>query len=210
MADTLTDRQRRFVEEFLADGNATAAYKRAGYKAGGNSAESAASRLLRNVQVAEAIAAAQKERSQRTLVTADDVLRELARVGFSDPRRLYRPDGTLKTPCEWDDDVAAAVASVETDEETRQIDARTRVTTRTHKVKRWDKLSALEKLGKHLGMFKEQHEHSGEVTHILEYRGPADASRSAVAPAAPALPGADAGRSAGDQLARRPAEGVGE
>ncbi len=73
----LTARQQRFVEEFLLDGNATAAYIRAGYAARGNAAESAACRLLRNVQVSAAIAAAQAARSARTQITQDWVLERL-------------------------------------------------------------------------------------------------------------------------------------
>lgn len=51
----LTDKQMRFVDEYMIDMNATAAYLRAGYKAEGNSAEAAASRLLRNVKVQEEV-----------------------------------------------------------------------------------------------------------------------------------------------------------
>ena len=74
---SLTDRQRRFVEEYLLDLNATAAYRRAGYKAAGNAAETNAARLLRNDQVSAAIKEAQAARSGRTLVTADEVIRGL-------------------------------------------------------------------------------------------------------------------------------------
>ncbi len=73
----LSDKQAAFVREYLIDLNASAAYQRAGYKAIGNAAESAASRLLRNVQVAEAIAAAQAERVARTEVTQDWVVERL-------------------------------------------------------------------------------------------------------------------------------------
>jgi phage terminase small subunit len=73
----LTDRQQRFVEEYLVDLNATAAYKRAGYKAQGRSAENAASRLLGNVGVREAIAAAQAKRSEKVELTQQWVVERL-------------------------------------------------------------------------------------------------------------------------------------
>src|SRR5450432_973264 len=74
---TLTGKQLRFVEEFLIDCNATAAYKRAGYKVTSDAAaQAAASRLLANPKVAAAIEAAKKARSDRTEVTIDFVVRE--------------------------------------------------------------------------------------------------------------------------------------
>ena len=73
----MNERQRRFVEEYLVDGVASAAYRRAGYKATGNAAEVAAARLLRHVQVAEAIKAATEARSATAGITAQWVLDRL-------------------------------------------------------------------------------------------------------------------------------------
>lgn len=73
----LTPKQQRFVDEFLVDLNATAAYKRAGYAGSGNTAEVNAHRLLRNAKVAEAIQEARQARSQRTALTQDYVLERL-------------------------------------------------------------------------------------------------------------------------------------
>lgn len=70
----LTAKQKAFVDEYLKDLNATAAYKRAGYTAKGNSAEVNAGRLLRNAQVASAVQSAMDERAQRTQIDADYVL----------------------------------------------------------------------------------------------------------------------------------------
>ncbi|WP_176317788.1 terminase small subunit [Burkholderia vietnamiensis] len=71
----LTAKQQLFVDEYLVDLNATAAYKRAGYAAQGNAAEVNASRLLRNAQVQAAVDKAMKERGERTRMTADQVLK---------------------------------------------------------------------------------------------------------------------------------------
>jgi hypothetical protein len=73
---TLTDKQSRFVEEYLLDCNATAVYKRAGYTAQGRAAENAASRLLGNAEVRAAIEAGKKARSERTETTIDRVVQE--------------------------------------------------------------------------------------------------------------------------------------
>ncbi|MEM9584797.1 MAG: terminase small subunit [Pseudomonadota bacterium] len=173
MADKLTPKQQRFVEEYLIDLNATQAATRAGYSE--KTANEQGSQLLAKLSISNAIAQAQAERSKRTEVTADMVIKELARIGFSDLRNVLTSEGHLIDPQDWDDDTAAAIASIEvvtthrsdadkTDEDKRKVD-------HTHKIKVWDKNSALEKLAKHLGMFVERHELSGPEggpLHITE------------------------------------------
>lgn len=67
-------------------------------------------------------------------------------------------------PQNWDDDTAAAISSLEvvtnTSEHGKDEDGN-KIIEHVHKIKVWDKNSALEKLGKHLGMFPNKHEHSG-------------------------------------------------
>jgi phage terminase small subunit len=79
MADKpLTPKQQRFVDEYLVDLNATAAYKRAGYRCKTDAvAASAASELLRFPKVAAALRAAQKARSERMEITQDYVVKRL-------------------------------------------------------------------------------------------------------------------------------------
>jgi len=77
---TLTPKQQSFVDEYLIDLNATAAYKRAGYAGEGNVAEASASRLLSTVKVRNAIDALKQERANRTQITADQVLKNIARL----------------------------------------------------------------------------------------------------------------------------------
>jgi hypothetical protein len=74
----LTPRQQRFVEEYLADLNATQAYKRAGFTAkNDNVAAASASALLRKSKVAAAVQAAFQARAQRTEITQGYVLQAL-------------------------------------------------------------------------------------------------------------------------------------
>lgn len=69
----LTARQKRFVDEYLVDLNATQAAIRAGY----THPTTQGPRLLENVGVAAEIAKAQSERSERTNITLDYVLSRL-------------------------------------------------------------------------------------------------------------------------------------
>ena len=85
MAKVLTPKQQRFVEEYLIDLNATQAAIRAGYSE--KTANEQASRLLANVNVSAAVQAAMQERSKRTEITQDEVLRrwwELANVDVNE------------------------------------------------------------------------------------------------------------------------------
>lgn len=139
--DKAAARRTLFVAAYLANGgNATEAAKSAGFSE--KTACSQGSRLLRNVEVAAAVTAAQVKLQHKHHLTADRVLQELARITFFDPRKLYNPDGTLKKLHDLDDDTAAAIASVELEGGV------------ISKLKGWDKNSAIEKAMRTLGQFK--------------------------------------------------------
>lgn len=152
MTRPLTPKQSAFVREYLVDLNASAAYKRAGYIAKGNAAEVNAARMLRNAQVQAEIQVAMNERAQRNDITADRVLKEIARLAFFDPRRLLNGDGTPKSIHELDDDTAAAVAGIDIvtkgNEDLGYADVM--------KIKLADKSKNLELLGRHLKLFTDK------------------------------------------------------
>lgn len=169
----MTPKQERFVEEYLIDLNATQAAIRAGYSE--KTADQQGHQLLKKASVAAAIEKARAEQSKRTQVTADMVVRELARVGFSDVRKLLTDSDTLRPISTLDDETAAAVASVEIVAKPGGVDEDgNRMVEHVHKIKLWDKNSALEKLGKHLGMFTERVEHSGPDGGPIETRDMSD------------------------------------
>jgi phage terminase small subunit len=146
MSVGLTPKQQRFVEEYLVDLNATQAAIRAGYSA--KTANEQGSRLLANVSVAAEVQAAIAARSERTQVTADRVVQELAKVGFSDMRRFARwgADGvTLLESEALDPDAAACVA---------EVSQTNSATGGSLKFKLHDKVTSLKLLGQHVGMFK--------------------------------------------------------
>lgn len=74
----LTDRQKEFVRQYLVDLNATKAAIRAGYSE--RTAYSVGQRLLKNVEIQRAVAAAQAKRARRVEVTQDYVLSNLVEV----------------------------------------------------------------------------------------------------------------------------------
>lgn len=155
----LTAKQQRFVEEYLIDLNATQAAIRAGYSE--KTASEQGSRMLGNVKVQAAIQEAQNKRAERTEITQDMVLQELAKIGFSNMLDYMTktdsgdlvPDFSALTR-----DQAAAISeiTVETYTEGRGEDAEE---VKRVKFKLSDKRAALVDMGRHLGMFKDKLEH---------------------------------------------------
>ena len=147
---SLNDKQRRFVDEYLLDLNATQAAIRAGYsvKTAGQQGE----RLLKNVEIQKMIKERMSDREQRTEITQDRVLQELAKLAFLDVRKAFNSDGTLKGITELDDDTAAAVAGLDVIE----MNSEEGKTCCLKKIKLSDKRAALELIARHLGMFNDK------------------------------------------------------
>ncbi|WP_339437046.1 terminase small subunit [Pseudomonas sp. EL_65y_Pfl1_R32] len=156
----LTAKQQRFVDEYLKDLNATQAAIRAGYSK--NTADQQASRLLTNVKVRGYLAERQDDRSKRTEITQDMVLRELAKIGFSDIRKVVRWGETQVRMVDGEEGEAedmvpyhglALIDSTEVDDATAAAIAEVSQGRDGLKVKLHDKKGALVDIGRHLGMF---------------------------------------------------------
>lgn len=156
----LRAQQQRFVDEYLKDLNATLAAIRAGYSK--KTADQQASRLLTNVKVREYLAERQNDRSKRTEITQDMVLRELAKIGFSDIRKVVRWGETQVRMVDGDEGEAedmvpyhglALIDSTEVDDATAAAIAEVSQGRDGLKVKLHDKKGALVDIGRHLGMF---------------------------------------------------------
>jgi len=147
MIGKITPKQAIFVAEYLIDGNATRAATAAGFEAA--SAAGTGSRLLKNVKVAAAIAAGQARLANKLEITAERVLRELARLAYYDPGKLYDADGMRLPVHRLDEDTRRAVVSVE--DET--IGAPGPGMKRSQKIRMAEKGANLERLGKHLRLF---------------------------------------------------------
>lgn len=103
-----------------------------------------AARLLANVSIQNRIAQLQAEQSRRTGVSADRVVRELAKVAFVNAGDLIDArTASLKSDAAPDDLAAVQSVKVKTFGEDGL----------EQEVKLADKLKALDLLGRHLGMF---------------------------------------------------------
>ncbi len=153
----LTEKQKRFCEEYLIDLNATQAALRAGYKNA-----DIGRRLVTKSHVSEYIEKLLKERSKRTEITADRVLAELAAIAFTDRTELAKVNdrGFVEfTPTDdLPDSAKKTVAGIE------EGKYGTKVTT-------YDKVKALELIGKHLGMFSSGADNSAALDKLDEVLG---------------------------------------
>lgn len=80
MTDKLTPKQRRFVNEYLVDLNATQAVLRAGYKMNEKSAATQGGRLLGNVEIQKAIQEARECREKASSITSEWIIRQVAKI----------------------------------------------------------------------------------------------------------------------------------
>lgn len=143
----MTEKQKIFADEYLIDLNATRAYRIA-YPAvkKDETAAQAGSRLLRNVKVAKYISERIQDRQQRTEITQDMVIKELAAIAFSRATDYAAVKGG--TVCIKDTDTL-------TEDQIRAI-AGIKEGANGIEVKLNDKEKALELLGRHLGMWNDK------------------------------------------------------
>jgi phage terminase small subunit len=157
--NTLTKKQKRFVEEYLVDLNATQAAIRAGYSP--QTARDIGCENLTKPNIQNAIATAMADRSRRTGINQDRVIQEIAKLAFLNPVDVIDMDeATIKGEANRDD--TACIASVKV----KVIPGEGgNITER--EVKTYDKLKALELLGKHLGMFTDKLKMEGNLPVVI-------------------------------------------
>lgn len=142
----LTDKQKRLVEEYLIDLNKTQAAIRAGYSP--KSADRIAQNTLQKPHVQQYLQKRQKELSEKTGITQEWVLEELRKVAAANGSDFARVAGGGRFVELVDTDTLppekrAAIAGIE---ETKF----------GIKVSSYDKVRALELLGKHVGLFRDR------------------------------------------------------
>lgn len=155
-----------FIAEYKIDRNGRRAAIAAGYSE--KTAAAQASRLLKNVNVraevdshrTEAIAKVQAD----TGITLERTLREVARIGFFDPRRMFGKDGDPLPITELDDDTAAVIAGLDVVEEWDRTGEHPVLIGHVKKWKLSDKKGALDMLMKHLGAYEVDNKQKAAVT----------------------------------------------
>ena len=148
----LTDKQKRFVQEYLVDLNATAAARRAGYKD-----PNIGRQLITKNNVSEEIA----KRQVKLEITQERVLQELAAIAFANGSDFVTVTATglldVKPTSKVPKEKLPAIAGIKY----TQVGS--------VEIKLHDKVKALELLGKHLGVFDEKRDtDKAEENNIFE------------------------------------------
>lgn len=150
-------RRMAFAYAYIANGkNGTEAAKTAGFSP--KTAGSKANQLLKLVDVQQIIADATAKAAGIAGLSVERTLRELARIAYSDVRKLYDEDGNLIPVQNLDDDVAATVSSIEHVEEFSGKGNERELVGYTKKLKVWDKKGALDMAMKFHGLYEKDNE----------------------------------------------------
>lgn len=143
----LTDKEERFCQEYLIDLNATQAAIRAGYSE--RSAKEIGYENLTKPHVQYRISALKNERSIRTQITADRVLKEFASIGFANIQDFLNSDLSMRNIKLLKRKQSAAIASIKKTTFESESGVKTQVEFKLH-----DKVKALEDIAKHIGFFE--------------------------------------------------------
>lgn len=159
----LTEKQKKFINEYLIDLNATKAAKRAGYSE--KTAGSMGQQNLKKLEIQNEIDKRIKAREKRTEISQDKVLKELAAIAFArstDYANVVRKK--VKDPITGKWVTLSAVELTPTKQLTdEQIKALSGIKEGKYgiEISQCDKVRALELLGRHLGLWKDKVEVSG-------------------------------------------------
>ena len=165
IGDDLTPKQLKFCQQKIIDLNATQASIRAGYSE--STARSIGSENLSKPAIVTHLQYLMNKRAERTEITSERVLKELAKIAFFNMEDVIDDKGKTKDLKDWSRDELASVQEITEDllgdEESSVLVKR--------KIKLSDKKASLELLGRHLKLFTDKVQHSGEVgiTFDLDY-----------------------------------------
>lgn len=144
-----------FILEYLTNGlDGPKAAEKAGY------APHTLQTLLANPEVRLRLAQYLERASKYTPVSIGETLSELARVGYSDVRRLFDNDNNIKKVADLDDATASAISAIEVCD---QLDFEGNKIGRKTKVKMYDKNKALDTLMKYLGLYEKDNNQKNNI-----------------------------------------------
>jgi phage terminase small subunit len=154
----LTAKHERFCQEYIKDGNGNQAAIRSGYAP--KAARSQASALLTKPNIKARIAALMGKAESKAVMAAAEVLEELSLLGRTDMAQFVDVDdsGLVKVRA-FADMGPGATRCIRKIKEKRVIrqtpgDSEDMVLESTLEFELWDKLGALDKLGRHHDLFE--------------------------------------------------------
>ena len=170
----LTIRQKEFVAEYVKDFNGVRAAMRAGYSENGAGVN--ACRLLKMDKVIRLIEQHEKDLTTRFINTKERVLKEMSLIAFSDLQDYLTPDGRLaiRNLNELPPQITRAIKKVKFNKTFKVVgkkNEKQEIIDEHCEFELYDKKSALEAMGKELGMFIEKKEVTGKDGQPLVPQG---------------------------------------
>jgi phage terminase small subunit len=148
-----TPQEKRFCHEYVAcNMNATQAVIKAGYSIKG--ARQRGSELLTKVDIKKYVKHLQNDLAARCGITADMILKEMAKLGMSNIKKVVNENNQLRNLHEMDDDDTAAITSIEIEEIYEGRGADRQLIGYNKKIKLSDKQRSLEGINRMLGFNK--------------------------------------------------------
>lgn len=155
----MSDRHILFCREYVKDFNGSQACIRAGYSAKTANVQSV--RLLANAKIKAWIVDYKKNNADKFPDDVKKVVDELKKLGYSNIQDYIGENFTVNDFKKLPREVAAAIASIETE----TVEYMGRTTTKV-KFKLFDKTKSLELLGRHLGIFEKDNAQKPVLTVI--------------------------------------------
>ena len=156
MTQKLTDKEKVFCDEYLITLNKTKSAIKAGYSE--KSAKEIGYQLFTKLHIQDYIEKRMKDREERTEITQDMVLKELATFGFANIQDYIKhsQDGLIifKSINDVPEEAARAIEAIKVIDNGRKGSV---------EFKLHSKSRGLELIGRHLGMFLDKTEHSGKI-----------------------------------------------
>ncbi len=167
----LTPKQIRFCKEYVIDNNGTQAAIRAGYSK--KTANEQSSRLLVNVNIQDKISELQNKISDKLEITSERIAREFEKIAFSSIAHLHNTWIERKEFNELTEDQKDAIQEIDTkvkvewhyNEEKKKKEP---IEVEYIKVKLFDKVKALENLGKHIGFYEEDNKQKNKESELSD------------------------------------------
>lgn len=168
----LTAKQEKFCQEYLVDLNATQSAIRAGYSV--DTARAIGHENLTKPDIQLRLTELRTELNNQNGNLAQQVIDELKKIGFSNIQDFVQTGNEVKDISTLDRDKAAVISSIKKSKTTFGDGEGNEGEKETVEFKMWDKLNALEKLGKHLGIFEADNKQKKAVITVTVTDGDDD------------------------------------
>lgn len=173
----MTEQRIKFCDNYFETLNAAKSAIYAGYSE--STAKQIGHNLLQEDEIQEYLSKLRAEYSEKSGITKDRLLQEYAKIAFFDIREIYDVDGGLIHVKQLDDNSAGAIASIKSSEEWGEDEEGNKIITGTLKeVKVFDKIRALQDLGKHLGLFEKDNDQKAKAASVTIFQLPDNGRQS--------------------------------